>query len=250
MYSEWISLQLHMYWGRSRWERCGTAPPLCISGICPTPFVLLTLTCTVTCYIRKGSPPVHVGLETFSQLVTFENGQYYLPQCSISDQPRFKYRGFLVDTSRHYQPLKYLYQFLVSKCGAVGGVWQESDFSSVYIPHFQVVSLPSLYYYSCHILSYPTTSYLLPSPPLRTLWHSTSSMYFTGTLWMESPSPMSAPPTQSSAPRGPTLRSTSTARKTSRMWSRMPRRGVLGSYLSLTLLWVGGWMGEGCVVEV
>ena len=54
------------------------------------------------------------GLETFSQLVTFEAGQYYLPQCSISDRPRFKYRGFLVDTARHYQPLKYLYQFLVS----------------------------------------------------------------------------------------------------------------------------------------
>ena len=49
------------------------------------------------------------GLETFSQLVTFDftSERYVIAGCpwSISDAPRFAHRGLMIDTARHYQPL-------------------------------------------------------------------------------------------------------------------------------------------------
>ena len=49
------------------------------------------------------------GLETFSQLVTFDfaSETYVIPACpwSISDSPRFAHRGLMIDTARHFQPL-------------------------------------------------------------------------------------------------------------------------------------------------
>jgi hexosaminidase len=48
------------------------------------------------------------GLETFSQLVELENRQYIMKNINvfISDKPRFSWRGFMIDTSRHYLDLK------------------------------------------------------------------------------------------------------------------------------------------------
>lgn len=49
------------------------------------------------------------GLQTFSQLCyfNFESSSIEVPMVpwTIIDQPRFPYRGLLIDTSRHYQPL-------------------------------------------------------------------------------------------------------------------------------------------------
>ena len=49
------------------------------------------------------------GLETFSQLVTFdfETETYVIDACpwTITDEPRFAHRGLMVDTARHFQPL-------------------------------------------------------------------------------------------------------------------------------------------------
>jgi hexosaminidase len=45
------------------------------------------------------------GMETFLQLVTFENGSCQLPSVAIDDAPRFRWRGFMLDVSRHFEPI-------------------------------------------------------------------------------------------------------------------------------------------------
>ncbi len=45
------------------------------------------------------------GLETFLQLVQNDGTSYFLPAVSIDDSPRFRWRGLMIDVSRHYQPL-------------------------------------------------------------------------------------------------------------------------------------------------
>ena len=46
------------------------------------------------------------GLETFLQLVSSDRDNYYIPSVSIQDKPRFRWRGLLFDSSRHFQPLE------------------------------------------------------------------------------------------------------------------------------------------------
>jgi hexosaminidase len=48
------------------------------------------------------------GLETFLQLVSADRDGFYLPAVTIRDQPRFKWRGLLIDVARHYQPKEVL----------------------------------------------------------------------------------------------------------------------------------------------
>ncbi|PKU34887.1 hypothetical protein llap_14809 [Limosa lapponica baueri] len=53
------------------------------------------------------------GLETFSQLIgRDENGTYYINKTEIVDFPRFPHRGLLLDTSRHYLPLRAILETL------------------------------------------------------------------------------------------------------------------------------------------
>ncbi len=44
------------------------------------------------------------GLETFLQLLQGDRNGFYLPGTKIKDQPRFPWRGLLIDVARHYQP--------------------------------------------------------------------------------------------------------------------------------------------------
>jgi hexosaminidase len=45
------------------------------------------------------------GMETFLQLVRLENGTCSVPAISIDDAPRFLWRGFMIDVSRHFEPV-------------------------------------------------------------------------------------------------------------------------------------------------
>ena len=45
------------------------------------------------------------GLETLLQLITHDATTYYFSGVSISDAPRFVWRGLMIDVSRHFQPV-------------------------------------------------------------------------------------------------------------------------------------------------
>jgi hexosaminidase len=60
---------------------------------------------TITAKTQLGA--IH-AFETLTQLVyfNFDTSLYMLPwSCSIQDTPRFKHRGLMIDTGRHYQPI-------------------------------------------------------------------------------------------------------------------------------------------------
>lgn len=46
------------------------------------------------------------GLETLLQLLESDRDQAFLRAASIQDQPRFRWRGLMIDSSRHFQPLE------------------------------------------------------------------------------------------------------------------------------------------------
>src|SRR6266446_996276 len=48
------------------------------------------------------------GLETFLQLLHGDRDGYYLPGIKIQDEPRFPWRGLLIDVGRHYEPMEVL----------------------------------------------------------------------------------------------------------------------------------------------
>src|SRR5436853_3649081 len=48
------------------------------------------------------------GLETFLQLLQGDRDGYYLPAIKIQDQPRFPWRGLLIDVARHFEPIEVL----------------------------------------------------------------------------------------------------------------------------------------------
>ena len=48
------------------------------------------------------------GLETLLQLLDSDENGYYFPCVEIKDQPRFPWRGLLIDVSRHFEPIDVL----------------------------------------------------------------------------------------------------------------------------------------------
>jgi len=48
------------------------------------------------------------GLETFLQLLEGDQSGFYFPAVSISDRPRFIWRGLMIDSARHFQPMEVL----------------------------------------------------------------------------------------------------------------------------------------------
>ena len=45
------------------------------------------------------------GLQTFLQLIQTDGSSYFVPAVSIQDSPRFRWRGLMIDSSRHFQPI-------------------------------------------------------------------------------------------------------------------------------------------------
>lgn len=45
------------------------------------------------------------GMETVLQLVSGDHDGFYWPMATIHDQPRFKWRGLLIDAGRHFEPV-------------------------------------------------------------------------------------------------------------------------------------------------
>ncbi len=48
------------------------------------------------------------GLETFLQLLESDKEGFYFPAVSIADKPRFAWRGLMIDSARHFQPMEVL----------------------------------------------------------------------------------------------------------------------------------------------
>ena len=46
------------------------------------------------------------GLETFLQLLTLDENGVTVPEIAIFDQPRFPWRGLMIDSSRHFMPVE------------------------------------------------------------------------------------------------------------------------------------------------
>lgn len=45
------------------------------------------------------------GMETLLQLIECESGACHLPEVKIEDSPRFRWRGLMIDVSRHFEPV-------------------------------------------------------------------------------------------------------------------------------------------------
>jgi len=57
--------------------------------------------------VRLTAPsPIGVlrGIETFLQLIVLDQQSFFVPFVKIEDKPRFRWRGLLVDVSRHWEP--------------------------------------------------------------------------------------------------------------------------------------------------
>jgi len=77
------------------------------------------------------------GLETFSQAVHLNGSCYKVSSNHIKDHPRFSFRGFLIDTSRHFIPKKIIFAFL-----------DAMSYSKFNVLHWHMVDDPSFPYES------------------------------------------------------------------------------------------------------
>lgn len=69
------------------------------------------------------------GMETFLQLVKLENDTCSVPAVTIDDAPRFAWRGFMIDVSRHFEPVSVIERTLDGMAVAKLNVfhWHLSD---------------------------------------------------------------------------------------------------------------------------
>jgi hexosaminidase len=93
------------------------------------------------------------GLETFLQAVQGDRDGYFLPAMEIQDQPRFVWRGLMIDVARHYQPMEVLKRNLDAMAAVKLNVlhWHLSDdqgfrVESKKFPKLHLLGSDELYY--------------------------------------------------------------------------------------------------------
>ena len=98
------------------------------------------------------------GLETLLQLVDANATHYFIPSVSISDTPRFRWRGLLVDVSRHFEPVSTIERTLDGMSAVKLNVlhWHLSDDQGIRVesrryPRLHGMGSDSLYYTQAQI---------------------------------------------------------------------------------------------------
>lgn len=93
------------------------------------------------------------GLETFLQLVAVTPDGFAVPAVTIRDQPRFPWRGLMIDVSRHFIPISTLKRNLDAMAAVKMNVfhWHLSDdqgfrVESKKFPNLQLMGSDGLYY--------------------------------------------------------------------------------------------------------
>jgi hexosaminidase len=93
------------------------------------------------------------GLETLLELVQEQPGRYVFPAVSIADQPRFRWRGLLVDCARHFEPVPVILRTLDGMAAVKLNVfhWHLTDdqgfrVESLRFPKLQGLGSDGLYY--------------------------------------------------------------------------------------------------------
>ena len=124
------------------------------------------------------------GLETFLQLVQGDRDGYYLPGIRIRDQPRFAWRGLLIDIGRHYQPPEVLKRNLDAMAAVKLNVFhwhltEDQGFrvESKKFPKLHLLGSDGLYYTQDQvreIIAYATDRGIRVMPEFDIPGHSTS----------------------------------------------------------------------------
>jgi len=98
------------------------------------------------------------GLETLLQLVDADSAHYFIPAVSINDTPRFRWRGLLVDVSRHFEPVSVIERTLDGMSAVKLNVlhWHLSDDQGIRVesrryPKLQELASDSTYYTQAQI---------------------------------------------------------------------------------------------------
>ena len=93
------------------------------------------------------------GLQTLLQLTTNNASEYYFPGVSISDEPRFVWRGLMIDVSRHFQPIHVIKRNLDAMASVKMNVfhWHLTDdqgfrIESKVYPKLQTLASDGLFY--------------------------------------------------------------------------------------------------------
>jgi hexosaminidase len=124
------------------------------------------------------------GLETLRQLLNKEKKSFYFPEVDITDQPRFVWRGLLIDAARHFMPVAVIKRNLDGMAAVKLNVfhWHLSDdqgfrVESKTLPRLHEVGSEGQYYTQAQVrevLSYAAARGIRVIPEFDMPGHATS----------------------------------------------------------------------------